>query len=623
MCTSYLVFIRRVASFLRGALLLLLLAPSPKDLRAETRSFPSPEAKFSWEKTLYYSKHFFKPPSSLVDSPDFFLAKDGKANSESELQAFISRLASDAMDKPEPERVSCAYPARRAWVAKYRPDITLPQITCPLFENWLKISQPVGLSIIFSSYFVNNPSSMMGHTFLRIRRGSANNSPLLDQSVNFAANPSHDIPILYNYDGLAGNFPGTFAMLPYYLKVQEYANAESRDLWEYDLALTKEETMQVMNSLWEVIPQYIDYYFFDENCSAILLYLIQNARPEIDLTSQLGGFVHPSDTLRYLMEKPGLVKDIVYRPSSRSRYLAQFNLLAQKEKDALETIKSQKSLSDLSFTERDEVSRARIVDAALAFVEFDEQLYGAKKSVRFAGLYDQLLAERVKLSSPPLLKFDPPLDEAPHLGHKGRRLGLGLGSYEGKGEVQLEYRPGQHDLLSPAVGYPPELSIQLGKTRLNFVDEQTARVRSFEVFHIQSFNPSRLGRFAGSWQLQSNFENTRNKKYQIFGSIGQSSYLGSREDFGFLFYDTRMKVQRGEFYICPGASTGARLSIAKRFTSFSDIGIERCYGKETDKWRERWSQEFRLSVSDNLEFYAEARKYVDAREFTLGLYRYY
>jgi hypothetical protein len=582
-----------------------------------------PEALRSWKNLLFYSSRWLGGDTSIVDSPSFFLDKDGASNAEAELTAFLSRLETDTMSLPEEQRISCRFPARTAWVKATFPELLLPKISCPQYESWLQVSQPFGLSIIFSSYFVNNPSSMMGHTFLRIRRGEIRSSPLLDQSVNFAASPTHQIPILYNIDGLIGGFPGTFSMLPYYLKVQEYANAESRDLWEYDLALDQIETRRVMASLWEVAPQRIDYYFFDENCSAVLLYLVQNARRDLYLTRRLGSWVHPSDTLRYLMEEGKMVKAIVYRPSSRSRYLAQRELLTKTEQGIADDMASRKMLETERYLALSNDRKAMVLDELMAFIEYDEGLYGAKKSTKYAQIYDRLLTLRSELSSAPLTRFQEPADEAPHLGHKGRRLGFGLGQFHGHNEVQLEYRPGQHDLLSPAIGYPPELSIQLGKTRLNFEEGKTARLRSTEFFHIQSFNPSRSGRFPWSWQLQNNFENTLSRRVNLFGSLGQSWSIGSREDFAFLFVDTRLKVERSEPWACPGFSTGGRIAFWKRMVSFSDVGVERCYGKTVDRWTERWSEQLRWSLDDTFEIFVEARKYVDAREYTIGFYRYY
>jgi hypothetical protein len=46
---------------------------------------------------------------------------------------------------------------------------------------------------------------------------------------------------------LTGQYPGEYSIMPYYRKVKEYGDFESRDLWEYELNLTPEETRFWLN----------------------------------------------------------------------------------------------------------------------------------------------------------------------------------------------------------------------------------------------------------------------------------------------------------------------------------------------------------------------------------------
>lgn len=615
----------RKSRALGGALFLLIITLasfcvcSPA-LRAAS---PGTTARSSWRHLLYYAPRWLGRDTSLVDSPEFFLAKDGAYDSDHELSAFMEALKQDDPQKPEADRIACRYPARTQWVRRYRPELRFPSAPCPDYEAWLAFSRPKAVSLIFSSYYINNPSSMMGHTFLRLRRGAASAAPLLDKAVNFAAEPSTDIPLLYSIMGLTGSFPGKFALMPYYAKVQEYANAESRDLWEYDLNFSEAETRAMMASLWELAPQRIDYYFFDENCSAVLLYLLQTARPELHLSDKLGSFVHPSDTLRILMAEEGLVSGLVYRPSTRSRYLAQFKVLEASEAAILREMIRSQSIATAAFERLPLERKAAVLDAALAFIEFDESLYGSKKPVKNAALYDRTLAARSKLVTPPMTRFPTPDDEAPHLGHKGQRWGLLAGAYENHAEMLMEYRPGQHDLLSPAIGYPPELSIELGKTRLAVEEGGQARVRSAELFHILSLNPSRSGRLPWSWQMQLNYENTEGKRLSMQGSLGQAFAAADRDHYVFAFFDARVKVEKGELWACPGVSLGGRYSFGKRLVQLTQISLESCYASETRPWLGLWTQAWRWSINPSWEISLEAKRGIDSRDISLGFYRYY
>ena len=74
--------------------------------------------------------------------------------------------------------------------------------------------------------------------------------------------------------------------MPYYRKVREYNDIESRDIWEYKLKLSEEEVSRVLLHLWEMQRAEFDYYFLDENCSYQLLSLLDVAREDLHLTKE-------------------------------------------------------------------------------------------------------------------------------------------------------------------------------------------------------------------------------------------------------------------------------------------------------------------------------------------------
>ena len=69
---------------------------------------------------------------------------------------------------------------------------------------------------------------------------------------------------------------------------------------------------------------YSDYYFFDENCSFELLFLIEAGRPSLRLTDEFYGkwrfWVIPVDTVR-AAQKFGIVDRVTYRPSRATKIL--------------------------------------------------------------------------------------------------------------------------------------------------------------------------------------------------------------------------------------------------------------------------------------------------------------
>lgn len=618
-------YLNRLAKVLLGA-----LAPLLASLPAFSRDRIQDRAESqAWKNLLFYSERVLRSDSGLVDDPAFYLSPEGKTNPRAEMEAFLSALKTVDPTLPENEQIPCRFPARTRWLRDEFPELPKVDVKCPRFDDWLSLSQAQGVAVIFSSYYVNNPSSMMGHSFLRLLRAGDRPSPLLDKAVNFAANPTTDIPLLHSIMGLTGQFAGAFSLTPYYSKVQEYANAESRDLWEYRLDFNPEETRRLLDSLWEVAPNRIDYYFFDENCSAILIYLLQNARPGLALSPDLGTiWVHPSDTLRLLYDHPPLVQSVTYRPSSRSRYIEQRRLLGAKElgrldglfREPAETLSS--SLEGLSPEEQ-----ARVIDTAIAFIEFDENLYASKRPEKRKTLYTDLLKTRARNPTAPIKDFPLPERERPESGHLGQRWGLGLGVWDHEKGGIFEYRPGSHDASSPSIGYPPELSIELGRTQIVAHEDRSAYLQRFDLFRILSFNPSRSGRLPWSWRANLGYRDERRGEAFFDLGIGQAVNLfQSRENYTYLEAEVSPRFGEGDWSACSGAVLGLRFALGPKIAQLFEGHWNHCWTEGGDTHEERDVQsDWRWALRDQLELYVNARylQEIDDASWSLGFYQYF
>ena len=226
----------------------------------------------------------------------------------------------------------CRFPARtivlQQWL-KFDPQ-TLAKDPCPKFQAYWEKVQPESVSIIFSSYYLNNPASAFGHTFLRIRKReqwvSSEKRELLDSSVDYSADVDTENPFAYAIKGLFGLFPGTFKLRPYFYKVREYNDYESRDLWEYELNLTDAQVVLLAAHLFELGSTYIPYYY--HRWKLLILYIgkaaMEVVAPDLHLLDHVALTpVVPADTIKALYENPGLVKEVHYRPSATTQFNAR------------------------------------------------------------------------------------------------------------------------------------------------------------------------------------------------------------------------------------------------------------------------------------------------------------
>lgn len=182
--------------------------------------------------------------------------------------------------RPAGSEARCRFPARYHFLADalgWQEDAPLAH--CEEYLQW-RTEIPMGRAVlVFPAAYLNSPSSMFGHTLLRLDRDDTD-SVWMSWAVNFGAmvQPS-DNSIFYIYRGLAGGYPGYFSIVPYVTKIQDYAHLENRDMWEYPLTLDTDEMNWLVEHLWELKDTRFEYYFFDENCSFRLLELMEVARP--------------------------------------------------------------------------------------------------------------------------------------------------------------------------------------------------------------------------------------------------------------------------------------------------------------------------------------------------------
>lgn len=274
-----------------------------------------------WHTLLHYKKNLItRQTQSLVDDSNFFLSNEGKNNPREELFALLERLVPVGDETTD---TFCKFPLRTYFVIEKlgidRNNFKLTSCT-ELFETFDNLDLK-SVSIIFPSAHINSPASMFGHTFLRLDGNNFN--PLLSNAVNYSAVMVENPGMFYIVKGLFGMYSGYYSFMPYYKKVQEYGQLEFRDIWEYKLNLNEDEVQKLILHIWELKDIASDYFFFDENCSYNLLFLIEAARPGLLLTDGFELSAIPVETIRKLKVN-NLLGEMTYRPSkaTKIRYLS-------------------------------------------------------------------------------------------------------------------------------------------------------------------------------------------------------------------------------------------------------------------------------------------------------------
>src|SRR5256886_4071625 len=429
----------------RAALLALALAaagpafagedakPDPSylpELLAAIRSRPL-AAERAWLRLGHWRKGLLGGGGGEAAGPALFLSPRGKVDPAPQMEATVAGFFAPGEAAPEGatladpslEHPMCRFPARFAWLVAAIPiDLArLPPRSCPRFEAFWRRVSARSATLVFSSYYLNNPASAFGHTFLRLGKeelaSGGDRLDLIDQAVDFAVVTDTSNAVLYAFEGLFGFFRGEFSARPYFYKVREYADYESRDLWEYELSLDERQLATLVGHLWELGQTWFDYYYVTENCSYHVLGALEAADSNLELLSHLGPATLPADSVKALFANPGLVRAVRFRASARTQLAARTAGLSGTDLDAVQRLAEGRDSAALDATSTPE--RVRVIDAALDLVDVRH----GRDIITGAGPAADVLRQRrpeerseIGVPSPPLV-IPPPSAGGPERGH--------------------------------------------------------------------------------------------------------------------------------------------------------------------------------------------------------------
>lgn len=461
-----------------------------------------------WLNLLHYSDDGGATANykSEVNDNRFFLAPDGDVNPESELLATVAAFY--RTDISGDEHAQCRFVARLNWL-KQKLSIdasTLPVVQCSRYIEWRKHVNSDHVTMVFPAYNLNSPSSMFGHTLLRLDSAKdEGNSGWLSTAVNFGANVTEeDNSILYAYKGLAGGYSGIFVVDHYYKKIQEYNRIEHRDIWEYRLNLTADETERIVTHLWEVQDINFDYYYFDENCSYRLLELLEVARPGIELTDEFKITAIPVDTVRTIKNN-GLIEQSAYKPSQATILRHLLENIPEQDRDLVIQLSSDISTSKKdAFTSLPPSQQGNIADVAYQYLRYQQS--GKGRDPAIAKRSHQLLL--LLNSYPKDTLIDAAIDKpaSPDQGHNSKRTTLGAGKRLGNLYTELGFRMAFHSLEDNEQGFLRGAQINLGNLQIRAEENEGISLYKLDLVDIFSLTPRTRFFKPVAWKVYTGLE---------------------------------------------------------------------------------------------------------------------
>lgn len=418
-----------------------------------------------WIKLGHYEKALFGYSSSFRGG--LFTHPEGWASPEKELISTLEVIFSDSPEQTKfyKRHPQCQFLARRKWLLSkinIHPDDILP---CEERVQWKKDLGATSVSVIFASADLSNPASSFGHTFLKlVNPANANNKDLIDYGVNYAADADANDGIFYAVRGLFGGYRGVYTMLPYHQKIREYINLEGRDITEYHLNFTPEETEELIDHLIELEYSSAPYFFLSDNCSYQILYALDVVRPDMNLSGRFDAWVIPADTVKILTRHSDLVAKRVFKKSLNSDYLEGYSKLNLTQRRALDEAVKDLKVSDSYGLNPKET--AEVLETGMKYFAVEGYRSGKNtENEKYALSSARAALGPVTQAS----KSEPQLYA--ETSHDSSAFYLGAGNINDNGYGLFKFRMSYHDLEQPDVGIVPFSLIQAGVMEFRYYDE--------------------------------------------------------------------------------------------------------------------------------------------------------
>jgi hypothetical protein len=529
-----------------------------------------------WLLLLHY-KRGVMGKRSLIDDPSFFLAPNGKWDPRAEMEADIRAFFQPIVEG----RLHPGYKfiARFEWLReKLQFDTTLlPEDFPARFNDLMKNLDPASVLFVFPAGYIDSPASMFGHTLIVLERSDKNR--LTSLTINYAAKTTDTFGPAFAFKGVFGLYSGFYSFLPYYQKINEYSNSEMRDMWEYRLNLNADEIKRLVMHMVEMENTGARYFFFDENCSYNILYLLEAARPSTGLTSRFTTTVEPIDTIREVKKK-GLVSGTEYRPSLYSKIMYRASRMnTEDQKTAIRISKGE--IAAAQALKEVPVNRAVcILDQSTDYL----MLLAAKTKIPqedYNRRFLSILRQRNTISQPVDTLEGMERPAPPESSHPSNKASLSYGFQSMKHYIQIGYHPSCHEIMDVDRGLTRNSEIVFGGVSARYYPESSLfRIERLDILDIISLPRSTRYYVHGCWKLKFGAEQVpipaggEALSGYIDGGGGLSTGMGalgqiySLMDIGFNFTDATKYNTLNTF--------GARLGI---LTDFGYLWKSHIYGR--------------------------------------------
>lgn len=476
---------------------------------------------WEWLKLLQYSEY----GQSEVDRNDFFVSPTGASDPQSELDAFIH------LARQSPKETACRFPARYELLRTHALVPFFDIFSCEEFTRWLRTDDPQGISLVFADGYLKNPASFHGHLFVKINGKHTQKGNLFDSSLNFGAVvPESDDPVTYIIKGLFGGYRAKYSAQPFYRHNISYAQEELRNLWHYQLNLSRDKVRLLAAHLYEVSKIDYQYFFMSKNCAyfvarSLELVLGQNIVHADHKT------IIPTEVLNALASVQGghYVAQIHLEKSLQAQFQEAYQQSSFEMQQRLQKHIEENILATIA-----QIQDRRALQILNLYYGFrvrqedqDTHLRQMHKAVQRALLQQPILAKPIIPNTQYQFR--------PHDAQPAGMIRFHLGRIGDESYTAVSARPTYYDTLQPAFGRPAFSSMSMAEFELRVFSDKVF-LEKFWLLNIANLNLSSTGLpgdGGNSWGVTLGFERERLRHADarltpvVRGFVGQAKKIGA------------------------------------------------------------------------------------------------
>jgi hypothetical protein len=331
--------------------------------------------------------------------------------------------------------------------------------------------------------------------------------------------------------------------------------------------------------IWELNGTRSYYYFFTENCSYNMLWLLEAGRPSLNLRKHFTYQVIPLETVHVAKEE-GIIDSYHYRPSKRTKLLKYEKLIEKKYIQLpIDLVNSKIKAQDIESNKSIEINQKRyVLESAIEYLEYQYSKSKIKKD-KYLELFHALTTQRAKLGMTQELNIKVPPN--PIHSHRAIRAQIGVGEKEGDIVSYLGIRPAYHDLEDNNYGFLRGTQIEFLNLLVSSSKKET-KIEKATIFSVVSLAQRSEFFNSFSWRAKIGWDNDYLTTKPTFNlNIGVGTSWGNKDAFTYFLVDPL-------FYLNDTITTGIGGSVGINFDRFKSFNTnieftQRIYENSTNQ----------------------------------------